>query len=100
MRLPPCTAARPPAPFPPFPSGLLPILKPPGVHSAPIGRCVAKALRQHYQLNPTAPPVESSLSSLGKVGHVGTLDPFASGVLPLVFGQATKIQSQLVSCRK
>lgn len=26
-----------------------------------------------------------------KAGHIGTLDPFASGVLPLAFGEATKL---------
>ena len=26
------------------------------------------------------------------LGHVGTLDPLAEGVLPIVFGRATKIQ--------
>lgn len=32
----------------------------------------------------------------GKVGHLGTLDPFATGVLPLCLGEATKI-AQFVS---
>ena len=27
----------------------------------------------------------------GKCGHAGTLDPLASGVLPIAFGEATKI---------
>ena len=27
-----------------------------------------------------------------KIGHIGTLDPMASGVLPLLFGEATKFQ--------
>ena len=26
-----------------------------------------------------------------KAGHIGTLDPFATGVLPLAFGEATKL---------
>ena len=30
-----------------------------------------------------------------KVGHTGTLDPMATGVLPLLFGNATKIQDIL-----
>ena len=29
--------------------------------------------------------------SAKKAGHIGTLDPFASGVLPLAFGEATKL---------
>jgi len=31
----------------------------------------------------------------GKVGHVGTLDPFASGLLPLCVGEATKVARYL-----
>lgn len=30
-----------------------------------------------------------------KIGHTGTLDPMATGVLPLLFGNATKAQSLL-----
>ncbi len=30
-----------------------------------------------------------------KAGHIGTLDPFATGVLPLAFGEATKLISYL-----
>ena len=31
------------------------------------------------------------LSATKRVGHGGTLDPFASGVLPLFLGRATKV---------
>ena len=31
-----------------------------------------------------------------KAGHVGTLDPFASGMLPICFGRATKLSEQLL----
>ena len=39
---------------------------------------------------------------LGKVklGHVGTLDPGASGVLPLLFGSATRLQDYLLNLPK
>ena len=30
-----------------------------------------------------------------RVGHIGTLDPMATGVLPLVVGQATRLASLL-----
>jgi tRNA pseudouridine55 synthase len=33
----------------------------------------------------------------GKVGHTGTLDPLATGVLPLVLGDATKLASHLLA---
>lgn len=32
-----------------------------------------------------------------KVGHAGTLDPLADGVLPICFGQATKLMERVVS---
>jgi tRNA pseudouridine55 synthase len=35
-----------------------------------------------------------------KVGHLGTLDPFASGLLPLCIGEATKIARYLLLERK
>ena len=35
-----------------------------------------------------------------KVGHAGTMDPLASGVLPICFGQATRLMEQVVSGRK
>ena len=31
-----------------------------------------------------------------KAGHTGTLDPFATGLLPLVFGEATKFSAYLL----
>src|SRR6266446_3601932 len=35
-----------------------------------------------------------------KVGHAGTLDPLATGVLPLALGEATKIVAYAMSSRK
>src|SRR5262249_31223062 len=35
-----------------------------------------------------------------KVGHTGTLDPLASGVLPLVLGRATRLAQFLASAEK
>jgi tRNA pseudouridine55 synthase len=35
-----------------------------------------------------------------KAGHTGTLDPLASGLLPLCFGEATKFSSQLLNADK
>ena len=31
-----------------------------------------------------------------KNGHTGTLDPFATGVLPIAFGEATKLIPQVM----
>jgi tRNA pseudouridine55 synthase len=59
------------------PSGILLVDKPVGITSA---RAVAKTKR-----------------ALGgtKVGHLGTLDPFASGLLPLCIGEGTKVAQYL-----
>jgi tRNA pseudouridine55 synthase len=35
-----------------------------------------------------------------KAGHAGTLDPLATGVLPIAFGEATKTVSHVVDCEK
>jgi tRNA pseudouridine55 synthase len=35
-----------------------------------------------------------------KTGHTGTLDPLASGLLPLMFGEATKFASDLIDSSK
>src|SRR3989338_5589535 len=35
-----------------------------------------------------------------KVGHAGTLDPLATGVLVILLGQATKRSKELSSCDK
>ncbi len=41
-----------------------------------------------------------SLTKIRKVGHAGTLDPFAEGVLVLCFGAATKRVSELMKLEK
>lgn len=40
------------------------------------------------------------LFSAAKGGHTGTLDPMATGLLPLCFGEATKFSSDLLSADK
>jgi len=35
-----------------------------------------------------------------KAGHTGTLDPLASGLLPLCFGEATKFAQRLLDAPK
>ena len=40
------------------------------------------------------------LTDARKVGHAGTLDPIATGVLPLAFGEATKLTSYAMGGRK
>ncbi|HXR37429.1 MAG TPA: tRNA pseudouridine(55) synthase TruB [Candidatus Binataceae bacterium] len=53
--------------------GILLIDKPPDVGSAEVVRRVKKFVKP------------------AKVGHLGTLDPFATGLLPILIGEATKI---------
>jgi tRNA pseudouridine55 synthase len=59
-------------------SGLLLIDKPAGITSFAVVRRVRKALQ------------------VKKVGHLGTLDPFATGLLPLALGEATKLTQFLL----
>jgi tRNA pseudouridine55 synthase len=40
------------------------------------------------------------LFSPAKIGHAGTLDPLATGVLPLALGEATKTVQYLMEARK
>lgn len=40
------------------------------------------------------------LTSERRVGHAGTLDPFATGVLPILLGQATRIAEYLMDLHK
>ncbi len=35
-----------------------------------------------------------------KAGHTGSLDPLATGMLPICFGQATKVSQYLIDCDK
>ena len=40
------------------------------------------------------------LTGAGRVGHAGTLDPLASGVLPIALGEATKTVPYIMGARK
>lgn len=59
-------------------SGFLNVLKPPGMTSHDVVGAVRRKLERK-----------------AKVGHLGTLDPAAAGVLPLAIGKATKLIPQL-----
>jgi len=41
-----------------------------------------------------------NLTKIKKVGHTGTLDPFATGVLPLTLGKATRLTNYFLSSDK
>ena len=65
-----------------FPDGVLVVDKPAGPTSHDVVAVVRRATR------------------VKKVGHTGTLDPLASGVLPLVLGRATRLAQFLSSAEK
>jgi tRNA pseudouridine55 synthase len=62
--------------------GILLIDKPEGMTSASVVRTVKKTL------------------AVERVGHLGTLDPFASGLLPVCLGEGTKIAQFLMAEQK
>ncbi|MBN2880056.1 MAG: tRNA pseudouridine(55) synthase TruB [Clostridia bacterium] len=63
-------------------NGYLNILKPPGMTSSNVVSMVRRVLQ------------------IKKVGHAGTLDPLAAGVLPIMIGRATKMFDYLNLDRK
>jgi len=63
-------------------NGALLVDKPAGVTSAE----VVRQLKRKFQLS--------------KVGHSGTLDPMATGLLIILVGKATRLQSELLTLRK
>jgi tRNA pseudouridine55 synthase len=60
------------------PSGWLILDKPEGITSTRAGSLIKRALK------------------VKRLGHAGTLDPFATGILPLALGEATKIMPYVV----
>lgn len=63
-------------------NGILNILKPPGMTSHDVVSYIRK------------------ITGIKKVGHTGTLDPGASGVLPICIGKSTKIVDFLMNDKK
>ena len=68
---------------PPEINGFVNLYKPPGITSM-------DALRQ----------IKRITGQRKKVGHCGTMDPLARGVLPVCFGQATRLMDYVVRGRK
>ncbi|MQG16242.1 MAG: tRNA pseudouridine(55) synthase TruB [SAR202 cluster bacterium] len=62
--------------------GILPIDKPHGVTSTEVVRQIKRVVGKQ------------------KVGHTGTLDPFATGVIPICIGQATRLTEFLINSTK
>jgi len=68
-------------------SGWLILDKPVGIGSTPCVSAVKRALRE-------------AGAAKTKVGHGGTLDPLASGVLPIALGEATKLAGRMLDASK
>lgn len=64
-------------------SGVINIYKPKGISSYDVIRGIKKIIGRKE-----------------KIGHTGTLDPDAYGILPVCIGKATKLSSLLVDCKK
>lgn len=81
--------------FTSFMNGILIIDKPSGITSHDVVAHI-----RHIVNLPS--PQLNKLSRLNKlkVGHGGTLDPLATGVLPILLGSATKLSAQVMSGRK
>ncbi len=68
-----------------------------------IGRRINGILIVDKPKGPTSNDIVQQLKRLmnaNKVGHLGTLDPMATGVLPIVFGEATKFSQYGLDSRK
>ena len=68
-------------------SGWIILDKPVGIGSTPCVSAVKRALRE-------------AGAAKTKVGHGGTLDPLASGVLPIALGEATKLAGHMLDASK
>ena len=66
----------------PFISGIIVIDKPENITSAGVTKRIKR------------------IPGVQKTGHTGTLDPFATGLLPICFGEATKFSADLLEADK
>lgn len=73
-------------------NGILLVDKPVGMTSADVIRRIKRPLGDQNKQN--------KLGKKEKIGHLGTLDPFASGLLPICIGAATKIAQFLLAENK
>lgn len=63
-------------------NGYINVFKPKGMTSYDVVKCIKRIL------------------NVKKIGHAGTLDPNASGVLPICIGKATRTSEYLLNCDK
>ncbi|MCT2398831.1 tRNA pseudouridine(55) synthase TruB [Novosphingobium mangrovi (ex Huang et al. 2023)] len=74
--------------LPPTPHGWIILDKPIGLGSTQAVAAVKRNLR------------EAGYGKKTKVGHGGTLDPLASGILPIALGEATKLTGRMLDASK
>jgi tRNA pseudouridine55 synthase len=72
--------------------GVLNINKPSGISSYDVIRVIKNFIKQNSS--------KSKREKIMKIGHAGTLDPLANGVLLILFNEATKIASYLTEQKK
>jgi len=72
---------------------ILPVYKPVGITSFDVIRAFKRAQREGQS------PLSREVLA-GKIGHGGTLDPFADGVLLILLGKATKKMNELSALPK
>ncbi|KAG0638666.1 pseudouridine synthase [Tuber brumale] len=97
------------------PQGLFAVQKPQGLTSAAIIRHLQAIFRNHAWFKPDLTARQNAVDSQSrgqrqrrrrprqvevKMGHAGTLDPLATGVLVIGVGTGTKSLSSLISCTK
>ena len=80
---------------PPVPAGVILYDKPAGPTSHDVVAQVRRQLRDHLRGRAEVEAVRRL-----KVGHAGTLDPFATGLLLVLLGRATRVQRFLMALPK
>lgn len=80
---------------PALPSGFVVVDKPLGMRSTQVVRWVQTRVRAGLD-----PRIDAKAGKRNKVGHGGTLDPLATGVMVVMVGRATKLCERVMGQRK
>ena len=81
-------------------AALLPLLRDAAAVSAALDGVLVVDKPEGMTSHDVVATVRRRLPRKTKVGHTGTLDPFATGVLPIVIGKATRLSQFLTAGRK
>ena len=77
-----------------FDNGVIAINKPYGISSAKSGFYIKKFYKNNKDIT-----IANESKKL-KIGHIGSLDPMAEGVLPIMIGKANKLHNYLLDSEK